>query len=377
MADHDSRLRVKQAITERIGGMDIEVDSLISRFSDYKNSTTDSWQQKMAGPVGVILCGIPGCGKTTLATTFAQSSEHPFRIIQCPKLYAADQGQSEALLLSSFTYPGENGREDTRQKWVLVLEDIDVLGETKKPQSLEARMHSLLLDCIDTTNAFVVATAGRIADIPFDLKRPGRLDAVIELHLSHVESRAAALKIMLREFHIASDVDAINRIAHKTHGFSAADLQNLCLKAFMESNAEPSVNKLHDIASAMKPSNLRTYQSTVPAVALDDIFGMDQAVQKARALVVEPLCNAEKYRKMRVEPPHGALIHGPPGCGKSMLCYAVSNELEINTIAVDAAQLRSMIVGETEKAIADLFSQARESAPCILFLDNVGIRHVL
>ncbi|KAJ2619662.1 hypothetical protein GGI26_005659 [Coemansia sp. RSA 1358] len=178
---------------------------------------------------------------------------------------------------------------------------------------------------------------------------------------------------MLREFSIVNDLNAIEEVARRTHGFSAADLQSLCLQAFMEMRDELSVDRLLAAAATKKPSNLRTYQCKIPNVCLDDIFGMDNAVEKVHALVVEPLRNAEKYQKMRVEPPHGALIYGPPGSGKSMLCYAVSNELEISTIAVDAAQLRSMIVGETEKAIADLFAQARESAPCILLLDNIDV----
>ncbi|KAJ2556625.1 hypothetical protein EV175_001885, partial [Coemansia sp. RSA 1933] len=368
--DSASRLRIKEAVTMKVGGMDSEVDTLIGSFGDYVKRAADIWQQTCAGPAGVVLCGIPGCGKTTLAATFAQSSGYSFRIVRCPEIFASAQGHSEAQLLSSFACPQECSGGNGCAKWILVLEDIDVLNGTKKPGSLETRIHALLLECIDATDAFVVATTGRISDIPFDVKRPGRLSTAIELHLSDTASRMVALKVMLREFHIASDTDAMDRIAHKTHGFSAADLQSLCLKAFIESKAEPSVEKLLSIADTMRPSNLRTYQSKIPPVRLDDIFGMDQAVQKARALVVEPLCNAEKYKRMRVEPPHGALIHGPPGCGKSMLCYAVSNELGINTIAVDAAQLRSMVVGETEKAIADLFSQARESAPCILLLDN-------
>ncbi|KAJ2846106.1 hypothetical protein GGI22_006345 [Coemansia erecta] len=374
--DRASCLRIKGAIAANIGGMDGEIDTLISSFSDYSNHTADNWQQARAGPAGVILCGTPGSGKTTLAAAFAQNSGYPFRIVRCPEIFASDQGQSEAQLLSSFVCPREGRSESICTKWVLVLEDVDVLNGTKKPDSLEARIHALLLECIDATNAFVVATAGRIVDIPFDVKRPGRLNTAIELHLSDVASRVAALKIMLREFHIAGNADSLDRIARKTHGFSAADLQSLCLKAFMESKAELSAEKMLDVADTMTPSNLRTYQSKIPSVRLDDIYGMDQAIQKARALVVEPLCNAEKYKGLHVEPPHGALIHGPSGCGKSMLCYAVSNELGISTIAVDAAQLRSMVVGETEKAIADLFSQARESAPCILLLDNVSICHL-
>ncbi|KAJ1799000.1 hypothetical protein LPJ75_006742, partial [Coemansia sp. RSA 2598] len=124
------------------------------------------------------------------------------------------------------------------------------------------------------------------------------------------------------------------------------------------------------MVSEVKPSNLSSLQSKIPPTRFADMFGADDAIGLVRSAVVDPLMNAEKYRRMQVDPPRGALIYGPPGSGKSMLCCAVANELSVNAIWVDSTQLRSMIVGESEKAIADLFAQARKSAPCILLFDN-------
>ncbi|KAJ2748501.1 hypothetical protein IWQ56_007445, partial [Coemansia nantahalensis] len=90
-----------------------------------------------------------------------------------------------------------------------------------------------------------------------------------------------------------------------------------------------------------------------------------------RSLIVEPLLCPERYRAMQVEPPRGALVHGPPGTGKSLLCCALANELAVNTIWADATQLRSMVVGESEQAVASLFAQARKSAPCVLLFDHI------
>ncbi|KAJ1849944.1 hypothetical protein LPJ70_000145 [Coemansia sp. RSA 2708] len=177
---------------------------------------------------------------------------------------------------------------------------------------------------------------------------------------------------MLRRFgNIASADDDIARVARKAHGFSPADLQSLCMHAFMERRGDATAEDLERLVAKIVPSNLSSFQSKVPRVMFSDIFGMDEAIARVKSLVFEPLCEPERFQEMRVEPPRGALIHGPPGTGKSLLCCAIATELAVNTIWVDASQVRSMIVGESEKAIADLFAQARKSSPCILLFDHI------
>ncbi|KAJ2737306.1 hypothetical protein IW152_000030 [Coemansia sp. BCRC 34962] len=352
------------AIVREVGGIDDAVDQLLSRYADFaRRAATDRRYAKVA-PSGVILGGIPGCGKTKLATTFARCSGLPFRVVHCPDLFFADQGKSEEKLIECFSSTEASANESDDRR-VLVLEEIDVLSGSKRPNTMEARMFSLLLDCIGTHgNVFVVGTTSRLAVVPEELRRPGRLDSAIDVHLGDAAARAAVLRIMLRKFSqiSLSDVDAI---AKKAHGFSAADLQSLCLRVFMEHRGDATADNVLAMVEAVKPSNLSAFQSKIPRVLFADIFGLDQTIARVRSLVVEPLLHPEKYREMQVDPPRGALIHGPAGTGKSMLCCAVANELAINAIWVDASQMRSMIVGESEKAIAGLFAQARKSAPCI------------
>lgn len=335
-------------ILKEVGGIDYAVDQLIDRY-------------KTPNTVGVILSGIPGCGKTKLATTFVQHCTCPYTIKHCSELFFADQGKSEAALIECFDNAG-----------VLVLEDIDILSGSKRPGTVEARMLSLLLDCIDTNRdrVFVVGTTNCLSAIPPELKRAGRLDTTIDIHLVDAQARAAVLSKLVGNSISEEDVD---RVAQKAHGYSAADLQSLCLRAFIENNHEPlEVETILQEMADVKPSNLNSLQSKIPRVWFSDIFGMDAVIQKARTMILDPLLHTERYRKMQVDPPRGALIYGPPGSGKSMLCCAVANELGINTIWVDASQMRSMVVGESEKAIADLFAQARKSTPCVLLLDHVS-----
>ncbi|KAJ1902139.1 hypothetical protein LPJ66_000228 [Kickxella alabastrina] len=362
---------LRDAIISEVGGIDSAVGLLVARFEDFASAQGKDRRQTATSPSGVILSGIPGSGKTRLALQFSQSTGLQFETVSCPDLFFADQGKSEARLIECFADTGGTTASPGTLK-VLVLEDIDVLSGSKRPDTVEARMFSLLLDCIDTSDGvFVVGTTSMLTAIPEEIKRSGRLDTTIDTHLADVAARSAVLQIMLRKFPNAPSAEDIDRIAKTAHGFSAADLQSLCLRTFMDHKDATTADDLVRMASEVKPSNLSSLQSKIPRVLFSDIFGLDEIVRRVQSLVVDPLMHGEKYREMQVEPPRGALIYGPPGSGKSMLCCAVANELAVNTIWVDASQMRSMIVGESEKAIADLFSQARKSAPCILLFDHI------
>ncbi|KAJ2848831.1 hypothetical protein IWW36_003049 [Coemansia brasiliensis] len=292
----------------------------------------------------------------------------PYKIVHCPDLFASDQGESERNLIQCFEPPADTPDSG---KFIVVLEEIDVLLGSNRADTLEARMASLLLDCIDSTSAFVLGTTSLPATLSEEIQRPGRLDTLVELHLKDAAARAAVLKIMLRRFgNIADSQKDIAQVAKKAYGFSPADLQNLCVRAFME-HRDVTVDDLLKITETIVPSSLSSFQSKIPRVMFSDIFGMDEVIARVRTLVLEPLCEPERFYEMKVEPPRGALVYGPPGTGKSMLCCAIANELAVNTIWVDASQVRSMIVGETERALADLFAQARKSSPCILLFDHI------
>ncbi|KAJ2120561.1 hypothetical protein IW147_005002 [Coemansia sp. RSA 720] len=336
---------IRNDICAKVGGLDTAVATLVNKFANYISSSVES-ELPRARSAGVILSGIPGSGKTKLAVAFAQATGLSYRI----PVDTQDSG-----------------------KRVLILEEIDVLAGSKRANTLEARMLSLLLDCMDQTQAFVVGTTSLLNTLPEEIRRPGRLDTTIDLHLVDAKSRAAVLKIMLCRFNnIAHADDDILRIAKKAHGFSPADLQSLCTRAFMEHRGDTTATDLEQMVKSIVPSNLNSFQSKVPRVLFSDIYGLDETIDRVKSLVFEPLCEPEKFQAMQVEPPRGALIYGPPGSGKSLLCCAIANELAVNTIWVDASQVRSMIVGESEKAIADLFAQARKSSPCILLFDHVS-----
>ncbi|KAJ1867583.1 hypothetical protein LPJ78_000818 [Coemansia sp. RSA 989] len=351
-------------IALQVGGLDGAIDTLVTKFGSYVGKA-EGVHPYMRSP-GAILCGIPGSGKTKLASALAQCSMLPYKLVHCPDLFASDQGESERNLIQSFEPPATTASSG---KFIVILEEIDVLLGSKRVDTLEARMGSLLLDCIDSTSAFVLGTTSLPATLTEEIQRPGRLDTLIELHLKDEAARDAVLKIMLKRFGNIAGLD-IARVAKRAHGFSPADLQNLCTRVFME-HRDVTIDGLLSTIETIVPSNLSAFQSKIPRVMFSDIFGMDEVIARVKTLVLEPLCEPERFYEMKVEPPRGALVHGPPGTGKSMLCCAIANELAVNTIWVDASQVRSMIVGESEKALADLFAQARKSSPCILLFDHI------
>ncbi|ORX66365.1 AAA-domain-containing protein [Linderina pennispora] len=214
----------------------------------------------------------------------------------------------------------------------------------RSPSQLRRACCRLLLSLLSSSGVFVVGTTTRLQAIPPEVRRPGRLHTIVEVHLADTGARAKALGIILENFETIAPGD-IQAIARRSHGFTAADLQSLCLRTFMECKGSATPSDFLRHAEDVRPSNLNSFQG----------FGR---------LLSTRCCIADKYRTMQVDPPRGILIHGPPGTGKSMMCCALAGELAVNTIWVDASQMRSMDRWR-------LFAQARQSAPCILLFDHI------
>jgi SpoVK/Ycf46/Vps4 family AAA+-type ATPase len=126
--------------------------------------------------------------------------------------------------------------------------------------------------------------------------------------------------------------------------------------------------------SIVKPSNLNEFSSKIPDITFGDLFGIDDIIQEIKTSVIQPFHHPENYIELGISPPKGILVHGPTGVGKTMLCSALASEAGVNFMLVESSQIRSKVVGESEKGIAKLFAQARANSPCILFIDQVKKR---
>lgn len=160
-----------------------------------------------------------------------------------------------------------------------------------------------------------------------------------------------------------------------THGFVPSDLQSLSSQAILlliknKENVLSIDHFLHAL-TIVKPSNMNEFASKIPDIKFSDIYGMDDIIQEIKTSVIQPFKNPERYMELGISPPKGILLHGPTGVGKTMLCSALASEAGVNFMAVESSQIRSKVIGESEKGIAKLFSQARANSPCILFIDQV------
>jgi transitional endoplasmic reticulum ATPase len=222
------------------------------------------------------------------------------------------------------------------------------------------------------------------------IRRPGRFDREIEIGVPDKDGRQEVLEIHTRGMPLDEKVD-LNEIADTTHGFVGADLEMLCKEAAMrvlrrvlpdikadeeipkETLKKMIINK-SDFKEALKeiqPSALREILVQIPNIKWDDIGGLENAKQELIEAVEWPLKYPESFDKFGVTPPRGVLIHGPPGTGKTLLAKAVANESKANFIAVKGPELLSKWVGESEKGVREVFRKARQTAPTVIFFDEI------
>ena len=342
-------------------------------------------------PKGVLLYGPPGCGKTLLAKAVANEVGAYFIAVNGPEIMSKFYGESEARLREIFKQAEENAPA------IIFLDEIDaiapkreeVVGEVEK--RVVAQLLSLMDGLKERGKVIVIGATNRPQALDPALRRPGRFDREIEIRIPDMRGRKEILQVHTRNMPLAEDVD-LDEIAKVTHGYTGADIAALCREAAMaalrrflpkidlnQPTIPASVLKelkvtKKDFQEAMKyvqPTVLREVLIEVPTVRWEDIGGLEEVKQELKEAVEWPLKAPELFKEMGIEPPKGILLYGPPGCGKTLLAKAVANESEANFIAVRGPELLSKWVGESERAIREVFRKARQAAPCVVFFDEI------
>lgn len=256
----------------------------------------------------------------------------------------------------------------------------------------------MLLSLIDTMdNAYIIGLTSRLHAIDPSFIRSGRLDDLQELIIKLPEQRYAILDILTKSklyslfflsfIYFILDLpfrslderaDILSQISKLTHGFVPSDLQSLSSQVILRhiKQSERDYLLLNDFKEALtivKPSNLNEFATKPSNISFSDIYGLDKVIQEIKTSVIQPFHHPEQYMALGIDPPKGILIHGPTGVGKTMLCSALAAEAGVNFMLVESSQIRSKIVGESEKGIAKLFAQARANSPCILFIDQIDM----
>ncbi|MEM4568163.1 MAG: CDC48 family AAA ATPase [Thermofilaceae archaeon] len=342
-------------------------------------------------PKGVLLYGPPGCGKTLLAKAVANETEAYFIAINGPEIMSKFYGESEQRLREIF----EEAKEHAPA--IIFIDEIDAIAPKREEVTgeVEKRVVAQLLALMDGLEArgdvIVIAATNRPNAIDPALRRPGRFDREIEIPVPDKRGRYEILMVHTRNMPLAEDVD-LRKLAEITHGYTGADLAALCREAAMRalrrilpkidlSKGELPPDVLDELKVTMQdfmdayreitPSALREIEIEVPNVRWSDVGGLEEVKQQLREAVEWPLRYPESFKRLGIDPPKGVLLYGPPGCGKTLLAKAVATESEANFIAVKGPEIFSKWVGESERAIREIFRKARQAAPCIVFIDEL------
>ncbi len=341
-------------------------------------------------PKGVLMHGPPGTGKTLLAKAVANESDAHFIAINGPEIMSKYVGGSEERLRELFEEAEENAPS------IIFIDEIDAIAPKREEVSgeVERRIVAQLLTLMDGLKSrgqvVVIGATNRPDALDHAIRRGGRFDREIEIGVPDKDGRGEVLQIHTRGMPLDDKVDLVE-MADITHGFVGADLESLCKEAAMrvlrrvlpdikgdEKISPETLKKMivtkSDFKEALKevqPSALREVLVQVPDIKWDDIGGLESAKQELQEAVEWPLKYPESFEKFGVRPPRGVLIYGPPGTGKTLLAKAVANESDANFIAVKGPELLSKWVGESEKGVREVFRKARQTAPTVIFFDEI------
>lgn len=340
---------------------------------------------------GILMYGSPGCGKTLIAKALASESEANFFIINGPEIMNKYYGETEARLRDIF----KEARESSPS--IVFIDEIDAIAPKREEAfgDVEKRVVAQLLALMDGMSdrgqVIVLGATNRPESLDPALRRPGRFDREIEIGVPNAEGRLEILQIHTRGMPLSEDID-LQDLASELHGYTGADIKALCREAAMKALRrylpeidlegdkispeilEGMVITNRDFKEGMKeivPTAMREFYVEVARVKWNDVGGLYEAKRTLHDNLITAIREPDKFAKMGIRPPRGALLYGPPGTGKTLLAKALATESNANIIVVRGPEVLSKWVGESEKAIREIFRKAKVSSPCIVVFDEV------
>lgn len=376
---------------------------------------------KIQPPRGILLHGPPGCGKTMIANAFAAELGVSFIALSAPSIVSGMSGESEKALRDHF--------EEAKKlaPCLVFIDEIDAITPKRESaqREMEKRIVAQLLTCMDDLAlektggkaVIVLAATNRPDSLDPALRRGGRFDKEINLGVPNEAVREQILRALTREMHLSGELDFLS-LAKLTPGFVGADLSDLVstagsaaikrllatlkiqatdmdiendnenisvkvieLRRLIKRAKEPPLDTIEAISITnddfllalpkIQPSSKREGFATIPDTTWADIGALRPVREELLIAIVEPIRHPEKYERVGITAPTGVLLWGPPGCGKTLLAKAVANESRANFISVKGPELLNKYVGESERAVRQMFVRARSSIPCVIFFDEL------
>ncbi|GME21956.1 ATPase AAA+ type core [Neofusicoccum parvum] len=414
-------------ILEHLGGVDNVKQQLMEHLVMPLLCPDEYTRRGITIPRGILLHGPPGCGKTVISKAFANKLGVPFIEILGPSIVSGMSGESEKQVREHF----EEARKNA--PCLLFIDEIDVIApkrDTSQSQmekrivaQLLISMDSLAMEANDGKPVIVLAATNRPDSIDPALRRGGRFDTEINMGVPNEKMRELILRAQTRDTNIGTDVDFAH-LAKMTGGFVGADLRDLVGKAGswsmdryrealltqaeeldmdidngdkteaseLDKKITRLVNRIKQtdlprpegfetvtigmeaflaVLPGIQPSSKREGFATVPDTTWEDIGALEDIREELQMAIVEPIKHPERYKEVGITAPTGVLLWGPPGCGKTLLAKAVANESKANFISVKGPELLNKFVGESERAVRQVFTRARSSIPCVIFFDEL------
>ncbi len=382
----------KNRITyEEIGGLGVEITAM-REIVELPLRHPELFARLGVEPhSGVLLYGPPGCGKTLLAKVIASESDANMYLINGPEIMNKYYGETEARLREIFKEAKDNSPS------IIFIDEIDAIAPKREEAygDVEKRVVAQLLALMDGLtergNVIVLGASNRPDSIDPALRRPGRFDREMEISVPNSDGRLEILHIHTRGMPLSDDIDLKN-LASELHGYTGADIKSLCresaIKAIrrylpeidleneripskmlqsMEIKSRDFYDAMHDVV----PTAMREFYVERAKVWWKDVGGLDYAKKTLEDNMITSVNDPSKFTKMGIKPPKGVLLYGPPGCGKTILARALAAECGANMILVRGPEILSKWVGESEKAIREIFRKAKTSAPCIIIFDEL------
>lgn len=383
-------LNVREVSYEDIGGLSREIREIREMIEVPLRHPELFSKLGINPPRGVLLHGPPGTGKTLIARAVASETDANFISISGPEIVSKFYGESEHRLRQIF----EEAQKAAPS--IVFIDEIDSIAPKREEVSgdMERRVVAQLLALMDGLSSrgelIVIAATNRPNALDSALRRGGRFDREIEVGIPNKNGRLEILYVHTRGMPLEESLD-LKEIAEITHGFVGADLYALCKEAAMRTleralpdfdikgdlpaevleNLRVTRSDFYTALKKIEPSAMREVFVEVAEVRWDQVGGLDEAKQALIESVEWPLKYPDAFESAGIRPPRGILLYGLPGTGKTLLARALATESNVNFISIKGPEILSKWVGESERAIREVFRKARQAAPALVFFDEI------